>query len=125
MTKNRTTKNRTSKTARQKETPPEFFEIAYLTERSSPRSDYPVFRSIYLDELAQLYAELLQFENMFHTMPNMSCKFELRKATEGKLVNLFSANGSEAWTTFIDHVGYVHGDRIQYERRLTPDINSF
>ena len=46
------------------------YAIVYENER---RTEYTIFESTDLDVLAQIYAMILKFEELFHTFPNESC----------------------------------------------------
>ena len=50
------------------------YAIVYENER---KTRYTIFESTDLDVLAQIYAGILQFEAIFRTFPNMSCKVVL------------------------------------------------
>lgn len=52
------------------------YEIVYVDEHKTP---YVVFASTSLDALADIYAKMVQFEELFHTFPNSSCRLVLQK----------------------------------------------
>lgn len=52
------------------------YAILYVDER---RTQYTIFESTDLDALAQIYARILQFESMFRTFPNDSCRVVLEQ----------------------------------------------
>ena len=43
------------------------------------RTQYTVFASTSLNTLGEIFAKMLQFEEMFHTFPNQSCHLRLER----------------------------------------------
>ena len=52
------------------------YTILYVDEK---RTQYTIFESTDLDSLAQIYVRILQFESMFRTFPNESCRVVLEQ----------------------------------------------
>jgi hypothetical protein len=95
------------------------YEIIYENEK---RVRYSVFKSTDLDVLAQVYAKMLQFEEMFKTFPNQSCHLELVQDYNYD-ADLGSFNFSDiinnyTWDTVLNWA------RSNFAGRIEPTINT-
>lgn len=97
------------------------YQILYEDERGTR---YGVFNSTDLDVLGQIYSRMLQFETMFHTFPNASCKLILtRDYNYDPDLGSFRMNDvvDPQWDMFVDCI--VKEFRGRIEEPVTPWCN--
>ena len=84
------------------------YQIVYENER---KVKYGIFNSTSLDALGQIYARMLQFEAMFKTFPNASCRLILEQdynydpgLVRFRMEDVIGAPGYDLWSAFTDEI---------------------
>lgn len=98
------------------------YQIVYENER---KVKYGIFNSTNLDVLGQIYARMLQFETMFETFPNASCRLILEKdynydpdLGSFRMEDVIGSSGYDLWAAFTEEI--VQTFRYYIEIPVSP-----
>lgn len=90
------------------------YEIIYENEK---RVRYSVFKSSNLDVIGKVYGRMLQFEDMFQTFPNASCRLELAKDynydPDLGSFNIADVIHDQIWQIVVEDVMKKYGNDIE------------
>lgn len=96
------------------------YAILFQDERNTK---YTVFTSTDLDTLGAIFARMLQFEEMFHTLPNASCRLRLEKDYNydpdlgAFRMDELQCSDFSKWAVLIDDIIHQYGHRLDSPRR--------
>lgn len=77
------------------------------------RVNYTVYESVDLASIADVYADMVAFENMMHTFPNLSCKLYLTEDMnydpDCGAWSISSVVGDSRWDACLETIAKNHG----------------